>query len=308
MSDQRPFAPWVSAEAQRKFEDNAQLPAPPIDLPGQRDYYHAYNQRHLEVAVELFEPVIVAHEIAGVPVYTVTPKGGATRPGVLICLHGGAFMWGSGPGALLEAVPVSAASGMKIIAVNYRLAPEHVFPAAVDDVLAVYKTLLQTDVSSRIGIYGCSAGGILTAQAVSRFLQEGLPPPGAIAMLHGTGLEISGDSVSFARSPDADNDTGAPVVRELPYFEGADLSDPLVLPGNHAAILAQFPPTLLVTGTRDFAASSVSVMHRRLLAEGVSAQCVNFDGMWHAHHMAVDLPESRETFEILARFFAENLD
>ena len=98
-----------------------------------------------------------------------------------------------------------------------------------------------------------------------------------------------------------------PTAAQLPYFATANLDDAMVLPGNHAEILAHFPPTMLVSGTRDFAASACSVMHRRLLASGVEAQFVLFDGMWHAHHMAVNLPESRETFALLARFFDEHL-
>lgn len=302
------FANWVSAEARALAAAQLAEPAPPSDLEGQRAFYDAFNHRNLALAIEAF-PVEIADEIvADIPVHIVTPKGGASDPRSLICLHGGAFMWGTGAGALLEAVPVVATTGMRVIAIDYRLAPEHVFPAAVDDVLAVYDALLETSSAESIGIYGCSAGGMLTAQTVSRLIFEQRPLPGAVAMFHGTGLEMDGDTAraAFLFDPRVEPDAMPPLA-EWPYFQGADLADPLVLPGHHPAVLERFPSSLLVTASRDFAASSCAVMHRRLLAAGVDAAFVMFDGVGHAHHMAVDLPESRETFALMARFFRERL-
>ena len=238
----------------------------------------------------------------------VTPPGGASDGRTLLCLHGGAFMWGRGAGSLLEAVTVAATSKIRVIAVEYALAPEQVFPAAVDDVLAVYGALIEHQPARSLGLYGCSAGGILSAQAAARMIAEEIPTPGAIAMLHGTGLEMAGDSAASAAAfAAADEQAGPLSLAALPYFASADLESPLVFPGGHREMLAHFPPSLLVTGTRDFAASSVSVMHRRLLAAGAEALLIEFDGMWHAHHMSTTLPEARETFAALARFFGKHL-
>lgn len=308
MIDPNRFAEWVSNEAKAAFVASASGPPAPAELHDLRLHYDAFNRRMLDVALEAYSVEIADGAIAKVPIHRVVPSGGATDNRVLMCLHGGAFMWGSGAGALLEAVPVAAVTGMEVIAVDYRLAPEHPYPAAVDDVMAVHADLLARIEPSAIGIYGCSAGGALTAQMAARIVHEGRPMPGAIAMLHGTGLDFAGDSAATSAAFDlrAAPDP-APTAAQLPYFGEADLSDPLVLPGEHPEILAKFPPSLLVSGTRDFAASACSVMHRRLLAAGGEAEFVLFDGMWHAHHMAVDLPESRETFALLARFFNAHL-
>ncbi|MFO1255720.1 MAG: alpha/beta hydrolase [Sphingomonadaceae bacterium] len=307
MSDSGQFGPWVSAEARAAFA--AGEPQPPSqDIAALRLHYDAFNRRQLAVAQELY-PVDVSEEIwDGVPVHVVVPAGGPRDPRTLVCLHGGAFMWGAGAGALLEAVPVAAASGMRAIAVDYRLAPEHPFPAAVEDVLAVFARLNARQPAASIGLYGCSAGGMLTAQVTARLAAEKAQLPGAIAMLHGAGLTMAGDSATTwsAFSPEGTASAG-PHVEDFPYFAGADLGSALVLPGNHPDVLAQFPPSLLVTASRDFAASSVSVMHRRLLAAGRTALFVDFDGLGHAHHMLTDLPESRETFALMARFFGEHL-
>jgi acetyl esterase/lipase len=308
MIDPFRFAAWVSAEARAAFRALSETAPAPEGLEAVRQHYDAYNRRLLADALEMY-PVEISHrQIGGVPVQSVVPQTGVTRPGTLICLHGGAFMWGAGAGALLEAVPLAVACGCEVLAVDYRLAPEHCYPAAVDDVLAVYRDVLTRQDADRVGIYGCSAGGMLTAQAVARMIDEELAVPGAIAMLHGTGLDFVGDLAAAAPAFNPlGNASDLPSAKSLPYFTAADLDDPLVMPGNHPDILARFPPSLLVSATRDFAASACSVMHRRLLAAGVDARFVLFDGLWHAHHMAAGLPESQETFALLERFFAEHL-
>lgn len=298
------FADWVSSEAQALFRAAASEPGPPSDLPAIRAHYDAFNRRHLATALDIYPVETRQEDWRGVPVHVVEPADGVSDPRTLLCLHGGAFMWGSGAGALLEAVPVAATTGMRVVAVDYRLAPEHPFPAAVDDALAVYDDLSARQPPSSIGVYGCSAGAMLTAQLVARLIGDRRPAPGAIAMFHGAGLDFAGDSAATSRLFDSRAEPGkAPSVEDLPYLASADLADPLVVPGRHPQTLAHFPPSLLVTGTRDFAASACATMHRRLLAAGVDALFVEFDGMWHAHHMATALPEARETFQILARFF-----
>ena len=308
MIDPFRFAPWVSAEAQALFRAESVAPAAPAgDIAALREHYDAFNRAHLATALDHYPVEIAERENAGVRTHVVDPKGGGDGR-ILICLHGGAFMWGRGAGALLEAVPVAATSGARVIAVEYSLAPEQAFPAAVDDIVAVYRMLCAQTASTRIGMYGCSAGGALTAQAIARLIADGDPVPGAIAMLCGTGLEMSGDSAATSAALTAREEAPeAPDLPALPYFAGADLDHPQVFPGKHPAVLAQFPPSLLVSGTRDFAASSVATMHRRLLAAGADSSLILFDGMWHAHHMATTLPESRETFAAIARHFGKYL-
>lgn len=305
------FAPWVSREVQELFEAEAAATPPPPpgdDIAPLRRHYDAFNRRHLAVAQAHYPVEIAADEIAGVRVDVVIPPGWKDGP-TLLCLHGGAFMWGRGAGALLEAVPVAATAGMRVIAIAYALAPEQPFPAAVDDVLRVYGALCSRQSPGSIGIYGCSAGGVLTAQAVARMITDSVPVPGGVAMLCGTGLDMIGDSVAIAHllagGPDPES---APQLATMPYLAGADPHDPRVFPGEHADVLAHFPPSLLVTGSRDFAASSVTTMHRRLRAAGRDASLLHFDGMRHAFHMATTLPEAREAFAALATFFRAKLD
>jgi carboxylesterase type B len=103
----------------------------------------------------------------------------ANRGRVLINLHGGAFLWGAHSGGLVESIPVASVGKLKVISVDYRQGPEATFPAASEDVAAVYTALLKRYEPQNIGIYGCSAGGVLTAQSVAWIAAHGLPRPGA---------------------------------------------------------------------------------------------------------------------------------
>lgn len=303
------LAEWVSGPAREHFSARVEgVVAPPGTLAETRTFYEAVNSARVGVAQRTYDVAIEDAVFGGVPVAVVTPTTGVVDRGTLLCLHGGAFMWGAGAGALIEAIPIAAVARRRVVAVDYRLAPEHLFPAAVDDVLGCYHAILNEQPASSIGLYGCSAGGVLTAQAIARLIRDDVPLPGAIAMLHATGLELGGDSLAVAPLLNgvAQADI-VPSLAALPFLAETDARDPLVFPGDHPEMLARFAPTLLVSGTRDFAASSLSVMHRRLRASGAEADLVIFDGLWHAHHVDSELPEARETFDIMARFFAKHL-
>ncbi|OZB68802.1 MAG: alpha/beta hydrolase, partial [Lysobacterales bacterium 13-68-4] len=192
--------------------------------------------------------------------------------------------------------------------VDYRQGPEHTFPAASDDVEAVYRALLKRYRPQDIGIYGCSAGGILTAESVARFIHDGVPVPGAIGTFCGSLLDLTGDSSWIAPLL---NGQGVPTHRlgfgDLPYFRGADPRDPLVQPGLSPALLAKFPPTLLITGTRDMAMSSEVRSQALLQRAGVEAELHVWEGMWHSFFSDPELPESRQAYRTIVDFFDRHL-
>ncbi len=124
-------------------------------------------------------------DVEGIYTEVFVPAGGvpeANRNRVLINLHGGGFTVGARTEGRLESIPVAAVAGMKVISVDYRQGPEHRFPAASEDVATVYRHLLETYQPEQIGIFGCSAGGLLTAQSVAWFDAHELPQPGAIGI------------------------------------------------------------------------------------------------------------------------------
>lgn len=310
-----PYSHFASDAAKAKFaellaEVRAGKGPNPADLADQRQFYQRYNDERLREVQRRYPAKVSEMSLAGVAVHSVEPAGGiapAQRQRVLINLHGGAFMWGSGSGALVEAIPIAAVSGMRVVAVDYRLAPEHVYPAAVDDVEAVYRELLKQYRAENIGIYGCSAGGVLTAQTTARLLQKKLPVPGAIGMFCGTGLLFRGDSGTLGQlavgSPPMAADGGA----ALPYLRTAQADDVVAYPMQSPDLLARFPPSLLLAGGRDFALSALTTAQRRLLAAGVDARLLVFDGLWHAFFVFPELPESQEAYARISEFFDHQL-
>lgn len=310
-----PYSQFASPAAKAKFaellaEVRAGKGPNPTDIAEQRHFYQRYNDDRLREVERRYPAKVSQQTMAGVSVHTVEPAAGiapAQQQRVLINLHGGAFMWGAGSGALVEAIPIAAVSGMRVVTVDYRLAPEHTYPAAVDDVEAVYRELLKQYRAENIGIYGCSAGGVLTAQATARLLQKKLPAPGAIGMFCGTGLLFRGDSGTLGQlavgSPPMAADGGA----ALPYLSTAQASETVAYPMQSPQLLARFPPSLLLAGGRDFALSALTTAQRRLLAAGVDARLIVFDGLWHAFFVFPDLPESQEAYARISEFFDQHL-
>ncbi|KZE15018.1 MULTISPECIES: alpha/beta hydrolase [Sphingomonas] len=283
------------------------------DLAQQRAFYQQWNDRRRAEMRRHFATRERRERIAGVPVTIVDPVAGIA-PGnagrVLINVHGGAFLWGSGSGALVEAIPIAATMRVRVVTLDYRLAPEHRYPAASQDVAAIYRALLKTHRPENIGIYGCSAGGVITAQATAWLRRIGLPRPGAIGTFCGTGAPYSGDSPHWAGPMTGEEALPTPVLPATlptPYMAGVAADDPAAYPLRSDTETHAMPPTLLLAGGRDFAVSALTLAHRRLTAAGVASELQLFDGLPHAFFMWPDMPESTEAFRLVARFFDRHL-
>ena len=247
--------------------------------------------------------------IAGVKTDIITPleMPAANRGRVLINLHGGGFNGDSG--SLIEGIPISNLAKIKVVSVYYRLAPENPFPAAVDDVVAVYKELLKEYKPKNIGIYGTSAGGILSAEVAVKLKQSGQPLPGALGLFTMMGdFSQSGDSANLFTLNGFPGElephhAGNKTVSD--YAGTTDLKDPVLSPLY--ADLKGMPPALLVTSTRDLLLSGTTIFHRALLRSGNDAQLVVFEALPHAFWYHFDFPETQECLELMAKFFDQKL-
>ncbi|MDB6083203.1 MAG: alpha/beta hydrolase, partial [Gammaproteobacteria bacterium] len=309
-----PFSPYASDEALAQFvRDANRPPAPPLGGPivASRRYYDAINSDRVERMKKLYPVEIESRRMGGVGTDVITPVGGVpgdNRGRVLLSLHGGAFLWGAHSGGLVEAIPIASIGKLTVIAVDYRQGPEAAFPAASEDVAAVYSALLKQYKPQNIGIYGCSAGGILTAQSVAWIAAHRLPKPGAIGTFCASLVDTSGDSAYVGPVLSGHAPVTKPLLlADLPYFRGADPHDPLVFPSVSAAVLADFPPTLLISGSRDFALSSVLRSHALLVQAGIEAELHVYEGMWHSFFSDPELPESRAAYDVMVRFFDRHL-
>ena len=260
------------------------------------------------VSEKMYPVTVTAATIAGVPVRVVMPltmdAGKLDR--VLINLHGGGFRVDSG--SLTESVPIANLTGIKVVSVLYRMAPEHPYPAAVDDAMAVYKDLLKTYQPKHIGIYGTSAGAILTAEVTSRIKQVGLPMPGATGVFSGMGdFSRAGDSIAMYGLNGFAGHLNPPKAGPSSdsYVGKTDPKDPVLSPIY--ADMTGFPPTLFITSGRDLLLSGTTILHRAYLRAGVDAQLVVFEALPHAFWNDPELPESKEADAMMAKFLDNHL-
>jgi monoterpene epsilon-lactone hydrolase len=249
---------------------------------------------------ERYRVQMTEDEIVNVPVRSFNPEN-ADDTSILLNLHGGGFT--KDAGSVTENVPVAALSGRKVVAVRYRQAPEHPFPAAVEDAECVYRALLDSYPADRICLYGTSAGAILCVQLLARLVRRGTAIPAALGFFSGTAdLTRMGDTEQLFR-PQFDNARCGGLFAD--YVGANDPTDPEMSPllGD----LSNFPPTLCISGTRDFLLSQTTIFHRALLAARIPAELVVFEAMLHAHWIYQDTPESKEAFALMADFFGRQL-
>jgi epsilon-lactone hydrolase len=267
--------------------------------------------KRLPALREQLRVTIEPQTINGARVYVLTPQDlpAQNRNRLLIHVHGGCYVSNPGESGTSEATMMAGFGRFKVIAVDYRMPPEAYFPAAIDDTIAVLKAAQAMVPARNVGLFGSSAGGGLTLATVLKAKQDGLPLPGAIAP--GTpmaDLTEAGDTfytnamvdnVLIARGASCD-------TRARLYANGHDLKDPLLSPvyGD----LRGFPPTMLLSGTRDLLLSNTVRVHRKLRQAGVESVLEVFEGQPHgAWYRDASVPESKDAFEEIARFFDKHL-
>jgi epsilon-lactone hydrolase len=249
--------------------------------------------------------------IDGVKAYMVSavdiPPENQNR--LLVHVHGGCFVSFPGESGTAEAIYLAGFGRLKVISVDYRMPPDHPYPAALDDAMTVWKAAVKMADPKKMAIFGSSAGGNLTLAMVLRAKQEGLPLPAAIAP--GTPMsDLTGAGDTFQTNAILDNvlvsyDASC-TKRAALYTAGRDLKDPLLSPVY--ADMHGFPPTILTSGTRDLLLSNTVRVHRKLRQAGVEAVLQVFEGQAHAqYYRDVTAPETKDAFEEIATFFNKHL-
>ena len=303
-----PIPASLSDEAKQILARAEPDQAPPEPLALRRSRTDAWALTAAAAWSKLCPNHLVEDKIAGVPVRIVFPEGLTedNQDKVLLDLHGGGF--NSDSGSYTESIPIAGYAKIKVIAVLYRLAPEHPYPAALDDSIAVYKELLKSYKPEHIVIYGTSAGAILTAEVAARLKQLGLPQPAALGIFSGMGdFARRGDSIAIyaLRGLAGPLDPPHPGPQDSEYVTTTDARDPILSP--IFSDLHGLPPTLFVTSGRDLLLSGTVNLHRAYLNAGVDARLVVYDALPHAFWYNSNLPESIEANKLMADFFVKQL-
>ena len=317
-----PESPLLSKTArtllrqQAKYQHNAATSAPPNNLenndPRETERQIFYSSEEYHQLRARYDVQIETTTLAGVVVEIFSPAEGIPeehRDTVLVNFHGGSFQTGSRTASHSESIPVAALSKRKVISVDYRMYPEHHYPAATEDAIAVYRALLKDYAPEKIAWFGSSAGAQLVAQLVARVQKEQAPMPAAIALLaEGATQHNLGDSIAMAGSIfTVKYGTELADVLAMPYFDHADQHDPQLCPALSDDLMAAFPPTLLASSTRDLWLSPVVATHRQLHRLGVETELHIWEGLEHCFHYDSELPESVELHGCVVAYFERYL-
>jgi monoterpene epsilon-lactone hydrolase len=243
----------------------------------------------------------------GVPCEWISGPGARDDRGLLY-LHGGGYVIGSINSHRGTVSRLSSATGARALAVDYRLGPEHPFPAAVDDAVAAYRFLLDSGVeSSRVVIAGDSAGGGLTVATLLVLRDAGDPLPAAgVCISPWVDLEGNGESMTTKADVDPMVQRDGLLRMAQAYLGGADARAPLASPLY--ADLAGLPPLLIHVGTSETLLDDATRLAERAKAAGVDVELECWDEMIHVWHaFAPLLPEANQAIERIGEYVAKRV-
>ena len=275
------------------------------------EYARVSGEYGIKKRAEKYNVSIKKEIIDGVNVYTITPKSLVNKDTkhLFVYLHGGAYMFGGGMSALSEAMLIASRVKIPVISIDYRMPPDYPYPTAIEDVVRVYQSLIKTHAPKSIALGGSSSGAGLALATVHKLKALKLALPAALFI--GTpwaDLTKNGDSLYTNEGIDRKIVTydGFIAAAAKLYANGIDLKNPGLSPvyGDFSG----FPPTMLVTGTRDLFLSLTVRVHRKMKKAGVIADLNVYEGLSHVEYFIVpDAPESIEVYSELREFLRKNL-
>ena len=243
-------------------------------------------------------------DAAGVPAEWIeAPEPG---PGVILYLHGGAYALGSINTHREFVARLASAAGARCLALNYRLAPEHPYPAALEDGLAAFRWLQSQGYDpSHIIIAGDSSGGGLALAMLLALRDAGEPlPAAAVCISPWTDLAATGASIKSKANVDPVLDPGS-LERYAKYYAGEqDLTNPLISP--HYADLGGLPPILIQVGSDEILLDDARRIAASAQEAGVAVTLEVWDEMFHVFQLVSILPEAKEAVQHIAEFVSQN--
>lgn len=250
--------------------------------------------------------------LGGVPTFTLTPSNlpSDRKDKVVFYIHGGGYIFGHGLSGIGEAALLAGLEHYKVICVDYRMAPEYPFPAAINDAFAAYKALVKEVGAKNIVVFGTSTGGAMTLILALQAHRNKVAMPAAL--ISGTPWsDINKIGDSYFVNDGVDNvlvtyDRLISTAARL-YVGKANSKDPLISPvyaSNDE--LKAFPPTLLLSGTRDLFLSNTVRMQKRLLQNSVDVDLIVYEGLSHAqYYLNTVALETKEHYAFLGQYLGK---
>lgn len=266
----------------------------------------AQERRNMAVAEKMFQPAAAVQYSAvtanGVPAEWIVPRGRSSER-VVLYVHGGAFHAGSLAGARSVAGNLALASAARVLTIGYRLAPEHPFPAALDDTRMAYEWLLSSGLSPEtLVLVGDSSGGTLVLGLLVQLRDQGRPlPRRAVCLSPATDLTLAGET--WTRNAHTDLLLAPDKIRAAIdlYLQGVDPRTPLASPLY--ADWQGLPPLLMLVGSDECLLSDATRLAAKAQSAGGTVTLEVWDRMQHGWHiLAPFLPEGRRALARIGEF------
>lgn len=262
----------------------------------------------IDAALKRTDVTLEERDCGGVRCFEARPRvvPASHAKHLLVHIHGGGYVMGGGRAGTMEAILVAGTTHIKTISIDYRMPPEHPYPQPIDDVVSAWRDILAKHGGYSVGLFGTSTGGAMVLSLTQRAIAEGLPLPAAV--VSGTpwsDLSETGDSYQTNKYLDP-MPYRILVEAARQYADGRDLKDPRLSPvyGN----FAKFPPTMLLTGTRDLFLSNTLRVDRRLRDAGRTSELIIYEGQSHGGYLSgLDFPETHTALADIAGFFDKYL-
>ena len=298
----------ISEEAKKMWPLLPQLPLQAHNLP-QLQALRNLTARGEDAAFEKLKDKfsLEDRDINGITTLWTTPPQLKHKDKVMIFIHGGGLIVNTRKTQLAFQAAVATHLGVKVVSIEYPLAPEHPYPAAVNDIVAAYKGIIKEYGAKNTGLFGTSAGGGLTLAMLLRLKADGLPLPAASAPIS---PEADMTASGFLYSTVGLNDPILPAYGTYTgmqaYVGKADPKDPLVSPvfGDYTGMT----PLFLACGTYEILGSDAIRVAASARSQGVDVTLYVSDGMWHVPiGDGSGIPELQAAFDEMIKFFKKHM-
>lgn len=296
----------------RFAKNSARLPDSDAPIKEWTDYQIGLESRVLKAIEPIklhYKPSIDTIKIGGIRALDIKPKGYKKNNKVIVYVHGGGYVSLSADATLASMLPLADISGLRIIAIDYTLAPQAKFEAITNEVIQFYKALLKQYDAENIAFYGDSAGGGLAAGSILKIRDANLPMPSSL-VLWSPWLDLA--KVGDSHFTLADNDPSLKYSNllenaALAYAPKSEFKNPYVSP-VYGDFSKKFPPTLIQVGSKEILLSDAIRMYRILDDHGIESKLDVYEGMWHVWQGYYLMPESKTAVENTKKFIYKHLN
>ncbi|MEP2280158.1 alpha/beta hydrolase fold domain-containing protein [Maribacter sp.] len=295
----------------RFAKNGARLPDPDAPIKEWTDYQNGLESRVLKAIEPIklyYKPSIDTITIGGIRAIDIKPKGYKKNNKVIVYVHGGGYVSLSADATLASMLPLADISGLRIIAIDYTLAPQAKFKIITNEVIQFYQALLKQYNAENIAFYGDSAGGGLASGSILKMRDLNLPLPSSL-VLWSPWLDLA--KVGDSHYTLADNDPSLKYSNlleyaALAYAPESEFKNPYVSPvyGDYSK---NFPPTLIQVGSKEILLSDAIRMYRTLDDHDIETKLDVYEGMWHVWQGYYLTPESKTAVKNTNKFILKHL-